>query len=313
MPTGGAIIVITLSVVLLRFCECAWLTEWHGQPLYRNDQPIEYAFECTDSSIPPDVLYEKVTKVPTAHCSEAIFTSGDPMNATYRVHYTCRQNVTAAPDPMAVGCYGSEDTYCSGCTSTYSAIMCQYRLFSLSRFWSTCVPILDELTKLQPINRADDKESWWLANGTVYTGPMRRYDYYRDPKKEGGAQYCDDGKPGMVISPCCGNPLMVVITDTGKCLQKVICGTSPERIVPFKLNWDITWDYWTGSHIDAWNRLIPKEQHFLNIAMNQLDKCMNATGRVSLDQCDGCMAQPFVKRLFDVGHTVVTEIPLKLN
>ncbi|XP_055328354.1 uncharacterized protein LOC129581362 [Paramacrobiotus metropolitanus] len=318
MSTSGAIIVIALSGVLLQVG--AWPTKWYGQPLYKYDEPLEFAFACTASSPAITKKYERITKVFTANCSDPNITeiandssqSGDPanQNVTHHVRYTCHQNVTGVDyllsGPMGCDFADAENGYCSSCTTMYNSIMCQYHLFSLSRLSKTCVPIFDKLTKLQLVKRTDDNESPWYT----YTGPMSLSDHTRNSKEGGGPPYCDGGKPSMVLSPCCVQPVMVLVTGEG-CRQKVICGTRPEKIVPFKINWDISMESWNGSHFEAWNRMMWYSHRFLNVAMNQLDTCMNATDRVSVDdQCSRCKADPFVKRLFEVGYTVVTDIPL---
>ncbi|XP_055327924.1 uncharacterized protein LOC129581075 [Paramacrobiotus metropolitanus] len=225
------------------------------------------------------------------------------VNVTYQFNYTCRRPFKAGSSPWS--CKGKEDLlctperYCACCSDIYKELACQYKVYALSRFWDTCASPSDEIPKLEPIDRDDNDEP------SFFSGVMHSPNYYHDP--ETGMPYCDEGKVSMVIHPCCVPMVMMVISKGYNCLQKVICGTRPEQAVMFKFargGWPYAQiDAWSGSLNDAWDRLESYKRHYLNIAINKLDTCMNATNGAQ-NQCEQCKAQKEVQRLYIIGNTV---------
>ncbi|XP_055328160.1 uncharacterized protein LOC129581220 [Paramacrobiotus metropolitanus] len=277
-----------------------------------DESPIEYAFECANSSTPPEVIIKTITDDKYLRCNWPTITPvSSGSSVKHHIHYACCRNLPMMFLPTsAQPCLPEND--CDSCKNPYSRAMCQYDLFSLGRFWPTCIPLLDEITKLEAIDIAPDKEPPY--EGWRITDP----DYGKRPKPHmSGRPYCDDGKLSMVIHPCCNPPLMVVV-DKKNCLQKVTCGTRPEANALFKTtrNWNdwppvyissySSWrdTSWTGPFYNAWDRISSEDKYVLNKALNKIDACMNITDHtapVDQVQCSRCKAQTEVVRLYDHG------------
>ncbi|XP_055327229.1 uncharacterized protein LOC129580636 [Paramacrobiotus metropolitanus] len=294
----------------------AGATHSDGDP-YR---PFQYALECPGLAWPPHALFEDFHKISDAQCSRLIFNatsdgfsqSGDPINARFRVHYTCRRPWSYCYEPpRGPDCVPGNGCMC--CKTLYSEVMCQYDMFSLSRFWKACTHLYAEMTNMELI----EIENSPTAESSRWKYDLDMEDGYGDSTHVSQHPYLDHGNPNVAIHPCCEPPLMLTVK-RAEGLQRVVCGTRPEVILPFKLMWK-DWPHvhveyrgatpgWTGPVYGVFDRLNVFTKYTLLRGITVLDKCLNRTDHaaaVTMDQCDRCKNLEEVKNLWDSGYTVM--------
>ncbi|XP_055357906.1 uncharacterized protein LOC129602778 [Paramacrobiotus metropolitanus] len=272
-------------------------TNSSGDP-YR---PFDYALECP-GPFPPEAFFNEFNKISVGRCSSRKFTEvGNASTAgKFQVRYTCRRPWAYCYQPSR-GPDCVPENSCMCCKTLYSEVMCQYDMLSLSRFWKTCTPRYGEMTNLESI----EIENSPTEQLSPYTSDWFM-DYIRhgDEPHVSGDPYVDAGKPEpkLVIHPCCEPPLMLTVRRRNG-LHRVLCGTRPEVIMPFK----VMWHDWEKVY-DVFDRLTAWTKYTLNRAMTVLDNCLNITDHaavVTKEQCSRCKELEEVKKLYSLGYTVV--------